>query len=164
MRFTYTPSFSDFWVYVLHRQLRVVIWIAVMLSALFFISPFLDLSSHPRSASETYLSNLGILILPAIVALAFPASYWAAKKRWAAAEELREEREYVIDEAGVRFRSKSVESAIEWKIVKEATMTGRFVYLMTAQRQFHYFPLTVVPNLDELRDLLRAKVGEVKSA
>jgi hypothetical protein len=113
---------------------------------------------------DIYRSALGLLILPGIVASIFLTTYWSARKRWLAADELREEREYDFEEAGIRVRMKSGESFTDWKVFKQAIVSKRFVYLRTAQRQFHFFPIAAVPDLPALRELLAAKVAERKNA
>lgn len=168
MRVHYLPTFADYWalnVFVLRRQFRKINIVAAGLVLLFLAYPWLPNPNRGNvSIFEYYRSSWGLLVLPGIVVCTFAATYWGARKRWAVADELREEREYVFDESGLRTKSASIDASIEWRIFKEAVITRDFVYLITAQRQFHYFPVTAVDDLPRLQALLREKIPNAKNA
>jgi len=165
MRIVYSPTFSDYWSlnsYVLFKQFRIVALFAGALLVLFLIFPMLPYTAHQNhDLLERYRASSGLLILPGIIAFIFAATYWGAKKRWAAAQELREEREYIFDDSGISVKTKTANSFTNWEIFTEAVVTKKFIFLSTAQRQFHYFPILAVPDLPRLRELLKEKVARV---
>ncbi len=87
------------------------------------------------------------------------ATLFAARKRWKAAEEVRIEREYEIDDVGVRVTGSSLYGFLEWRHFTEAEILKGYFLLKTAQNQYHFFPTAVVPDPGALSLLLAAKVS-----
>jgi hypothetical protein len=102
IRFRYQPTFKDYVAlnrFVMWRQLRYLIIIAGLLVVLFALLPVtLGSLGSSRSTWEIYRSSLTVLILPGIVMFLLISTYFAVRKRWNAAEELRIDREYEIDD------------------------------------------------------------------
>lgn len=169
MKISYSPTFRDYLALNLHavrKQFRGIVWLPI---ALLVAILFLSFASPPggvghRRIWDAHVSALDVLPIPAVIVVLVAAFYWGVKKRWASADELREAREYELDDRGVHFHASSGDGFTEWRIFKEAAITKRFVYLRTGQRQFHYFPVAAVPDVAELRALLVEKIGKVKGA
>lgn len=160
----YTPSFRDYWALNLHAMRRgrgiMLFWIAVLSLGYYILYPLIHgpLLNDKRSALEFYRESLGVLILPGVVALVVAATFVGARQRWSAALELHEEKRYELDEEGIRLKSKSVNAFTEWAIFKKYWITKRFAYIMTAQQQYHYFPLSSVSDVPALVSLLKRKI------
>jgi hypothetical protein len=166
MHIKFAPTFRDYWtlqMFALGSYLRWLIPFAVLSAVAFASAQLLDRNlPGDGSTRGSYPAHLSLLILPGIIAFILVTTYWAAQRRWAAAEELREEHEYEIDETGVRVRTKNSEIFCEWSIFKKAVITDPLVYLITAQGLFHYFPTRMVADIRALGKLLEAKIGSVK--
>ncbi|MEO6993018.1 MAG: hypothetical protein ABI273_05290 [Lacunisphaera sp.] len=164
IRFRFQPTFEDYSAlnrFVIWRQLRYLIVIAGMLVVLFALQPVtLGSMGGSRSASEVYRSSLGILILPGLVTFLLIVSYIAVRKGWNAAEELRIEREYEIDDIGVRVTGSSLSGFLEWRHFIKADRQSGYYFIKTAQSQFHYFPELVVPDQQALNELIARKMLE----
>ncbi len=160
----YIPTFNDYWALNrlnLLKLTRGLHWLAALVFCGYLVSPF-GLHSGAQTLSERYLTNSGLLILPGIVVIMWLTTYWGAKGRWTAAAELREEKLYEIDDTGIRVKGESFTGFNEWRLIKNAAITPKFVYLMTAQRQYFYFPTQAVPDLSQLKSLLQQKVPGFK--
>ena len=109
-----------------------------------------------------YQKSLAVLFIPGLTCFLLLATYIGVRKRWKTAEEIREEREYVIDEDGVRVIGTSLSGFLEWRHFTHAELKGGLFMLKTAQNQFHYFPAAVVSDPGALNALLARKVGKKK--
>ncbi len=166
MRFTYKPTFSDYWSLnycVAMRQTKALGLMAAILLALYLASPLVPYSSQSKvKGLALYSAHSPLLILPGIVAFIFATSYFGVKKRWKEATELREEREFLFEEKGLRVKTKSTEGFMDWALFQEANVNSKLMYLMTAQRVFQYFPLSVVPDVAALKAFLSQKIPGAK--
>jgi len=162
MRISYTPSFKDFQAfnfYVLGTRFRALLLISGISLVLFLMSPWI--SPAPKTGAsvvERYVANAGFLIVPAMAAFLAFAIHRAARRRWDGAAEMREMREYVIDEAGIHVQSPSIETHHDWSAMKKADFTQSYVYLMTGQRHYYFFPVQSVPDLAAMKALVGSKM------
>ena len=158
IRFRFQPRFEDWRALNLRaivRQLRVLLIIASVILFCYLVLPFAHrMVGRDVGVLETYRENFGVLWLPVIVALVLGGSYVAVRRRWQSVEELRVEKEYEIDEAGVRVTGASLNGFLEWKHFHSADYTRGCFFLKTHQNQFHYFPESVVPGRRAFLDLV----------
>jgi len=158
-QFTYEATREDFlrlnrmlyW-----RQLRMLIVFAVVSLFLFVAFPFLTIRT-PR-IPESYSSVWSILILPGLVVFMIIALEWSARRRWRDAAEIRASREYTIDDTGIHVKSATFNGFLAWEHLNDWKEAGGFLYLRTAQYQYYFFPLALVPDPAALRALVAAKV------
>ena len=165
LRFVYSPTFSDYWAFNLHVLCRQY-WFLLPFAGLSLVVYFLAQTILRVPEGDGIFNRLsaysGALVLPGIVLFTLLATYWSARVRWNTAQELREDREYQIHEAGIHVHARSFQAVVDWVLIKDAAITSRFVYLRTGQRQYYYFPVAVVPNLEQLTIMLRSNVKSVK--
>ena len=164
IRFQYTPSYKDWFAFnriVLLRQFRFLIVIAGCLLGIYLVYPFtLNALGHDEgTVFEVYTKNAGVLIMPGIVCFLLVAIYLGVRKRWRSAAELREVREYQIDEEGVRVTATSLAGFLAWRHITKVERRKGFFLLKTAQNQYYYFPESVVPDPEALHRLLKTKNG-----
>jgi hypothetical protein len=76
--------------------------------------------------------------------------YWAARQRWWAAPELREQREYTFAGDGIRVIGESFTAFVTWSNIASAERAGRQVLLGTHQDQFYLIPLAAFGTDEEL--------------
>ena len=166
IQFRYQPTLRDYLAFhrhILGRRLRTLTIIAGCLLALYLAVPFLaQRTEASQNVWGMYLSVSPLLILPALVAFIVVVTSVAARKRWKAAEELRIEREYQIDDVGVRVAGSSFAGFLEWKHFTDAEILKGYFILKTAQNQYHFFPASVVPDTETLSSLLAAKVSNTE--
>jgi hypothetical protein len=101
-------------------------------------------------------------LLPGFIGLMLLFTYRAIRKRWNSAEELREAREYVIDDAGIRITAATFSGFLEWRLLTRGELKQGYFLLRTGQNQFYYFPASIVPDQQALIDLLARKVPTKK--
>jgi hypothetical protein len=170
MRIDYSPTFPDYWAFTrfaLKRQFGRFIYLPLLLLAVYLVQPLLPLRLRPGqnlSALEVYRKNAKTLIFPGLFGLVFVMAYVGARNRWSQVKELREPKVFELDDAQLKASGESFTGSVDWSLVKEAHFTRKFVYLMTAQNQYYFFPVAAVPDVDQLRTLVAAKVARVKSA
>jgi len=165
IRFRYQPTFKDWFALnriVGFRHFRFAIALSLFLITGFLVYPLaLIVTGHNEGGiMEGYRQSAGLLLFPAVVCFLLIATHLAVRKRWRAAEELREAREYEIDETGVRFTGGTLSGFLEWRHFTRADLKKGYFLLRTAQNQFHYFPAEVVPDQQALSDLLARKVSK----
>ncbi len=111
-----------------------------------------------RTNAAIYRANAPLLFLPVwyffmrllIVALMF--------KRFKSAKELRAEREYILDEAGVHLRSEAFSSDINWSMFTLADCNRGYYFLRTGQKLYFYFPRSLVPDQAAFNALVESNV------
>ena len=161
-RFRYQPTFEDWRLLNMRATMRQLRFLTIVACGILFCYLALPLAhrmvGRTVNVLDTYLENFTALWLPAIVALLYAGSYFAVRRRWASVEELRTEKEYQIDEAGVRVTGDSLSGFLEWKHFHSADYARGFFFLKTHQNQFHYFPESVVPDRQALLDLVARHV------
>ena len=165
IRFKFVPTFEDYWAFnrrILFRSSRKLIWIAGLLMALFVIMPFMATPGQNKGVIDIYLGGSPLLILPAILAWMFYATYRGAKKRWELAEELRSEVEFEIGPEGVQVRREGGNGYLEWRNFVSAELTKGWFTLTTAQKSRHFFPESAVPDSAALRELLKEKIADAR--
>jgi hypothetical protein len=167
IQFKYQPTLRDYQLLnrrVLVRQFSKLFWFAGALLAIFLILPFLPLTSRSgHTVVQIYVSGLALLILPAIIALAFVSTYFAAKRRWRDASEIRSERLFEIDEKGMRVTGDKFSGFMEWSHFRSVDFSYGLVFIRTAQNQFHFFPERLVDDRTMLRNLLQKPARETQS-
>jgi hypothetical protein len=160
MKIKYQPTFSDYWalnIHSLRKQFGGISILAILMVGVFPFSSFF-VRSENGSVLDSYIRGAGILILPGIVCFTVVATFLAAKKRWVTSKELNETKEYDITDDRIRLISESADISLVWSIFKEAEITADWVYLSTAQNQYHYFPVKSVPEIEEVKRILRANI------
>jgi hypothetical protein len=165
IRFRYQPTFKDWFTFnriVGFRHFRFLIGLSLLLLILFLLYPFaLMVTGHDEvGIMGGYRQSVGLLVIPVVVCFLLIATYLAVRKRWRAAEEVREARDYEIDENGVRVTGITLSGFLEWRHFTRAELKKGYFLLKTAQNQFHYFPAAVVPDQQALGDLLARKVAK----
>lgn len=163
IRFSYQPIFEDWFAFnriVVMRQLRFINLLAILNLVAFLIYPFASGAGREdrETVLATYRNSARMLFIPGVAVFVLVATYVGVRRRWNAAAELREAREYEFDEGGVRVRTASFSSYLEWCLFKRAERRKGYFLLNTAQNQFHYFPESVVPDKDALDALLASKI------
>jgi hypothetical protein len=165
IRFRYQPTFED-WLalnrIVGFRHFWFLIWLSLLMLGLFVLSPFALIAAghHEVGSVEAYRQSAGLLLVPMVLCFILIATYLGIRKRWRDAGELREAREYVIDDNGVRVTCETQSGFQEWRHFTRASIKNGYFVLGTAQKQYHYFPAAVVPDQRALSDLLARKVSE----
>lgn len=167
MRIDYIPTFSDYWAfnrYAIKRQFSLLVYLPILLLVLYLVQPLLSHRlGQNLSALEVYRQNLKSLIWPGIFGLVFIMSYVGARQRWSKLKELRDPKVYEIDNEGLKVSSESFTASAEWSLINEAHFTPKFVFLMSGQNQYYFFPVSTVPDMEQLRSLVSGKVAKVKS-
>ncbi|MBP3958442.1 YcxB family protein [Gemmata sp. G18] len=91
---------------------------------------------------EGYAFAVPALLLAGAVFVYTPiATYFAARKRWETAEELREPRTYTFTDDGIEVVGKSFSGFMTWPIIIRAERAGGLVMLATRQQQFYLLPV-----------------------
>lgn len=163
IRFRFQPTLKD-WVafhrIVVLRQFRFLNVLALVIIAIFLIYPYaLRAADHEvESVVAIYWNNIGTLFVPFVAGLLVGWIHYSVKKRWRTAEEMREARDYEIDETGVRVTGSSLSGYLEWRHFTTTQRKGGYFLLKTAQNQFHYFPEAIVPDTKALAALLEEHV------
>jgi hypothetical protein len=165
IRFRYQPTFEDWFALnriVGFRQFWFLIGLSLLMIALFILYPFALMAAghHEVGVLEAYGQSVGLLLVPMVLCFLSIPTYLGIRKRWRNAGELREAREYEIDDNGVRVTGETLSGFLEWRHFTRASLTNGYFVLGTAQKQFHYFPATVVPDRQALSDLLARKVSK----
>ena len=184
MSFIYSPTFKDYWalnVYAEVRTRRFLIVLATVVLALIVVEPWLlHEFKDGDPVADYYKRSLPLLILPGGILFLILLMYLSARIQWAARRELRQPREYEIDDSGLRVKAAGSEGFLQWRGVTNASVTSRFVYLVTAQQQYYstsftirylfftaqrhyyYFPVSIVPDMQRLRELIKACVKSTR--
>lgn len=163
IRFRYQPTLEDYTMLnriVLYRHvtIRFLRWFALVLFVAFLVSPFLQQAGQVRRGIwESYGNNIGLLFLPFMAVFLWVSTTIGVKRRWNSATELRDTKDYEIDEQGVRLAASSFSGNMEWRLFKSADLARGYFLLRTAQNQYHYFPASVVPDQAALISLLQSK-------
>jgi hypothetical protein len=142
MCFHYKPTFSDYWSIlfrVLCRRIRILIWVAVLGIVALVFAAWLRAVGDNRDLALLCAFCAGGWFPAVILRVAFGAAYRAAKKRWAEAPDLREERDYTIDETGIGVRSAKFTGVVDWAVIKTAAITKQFVFLTTVQGDYYSY-------------------------
>ena len=79
------------------------------------------------------------------------------RKAWDKSSTLRAEREYQIDETGVRVEGDAFSGFLAWQAIESSECSGGYFFLKLDQKQYHYFPEAIVPDVQMLKDLLAAE-------
>jgi len=163
IRVSTTPTFNAYLRFVmwhLVRQVWFLIPIAILLLICFLLAPLIPFEQE--GAAARYRASLGALILPALVFVLLPLStYFAARKRWRLAADLRAPRTYVFSETGIELLSDSFKTQITWSHVATAYRRPDQILLGTAQKQFYLVSLRDFESPEQLNqflELVRRKV------
>lgn len=167
IRFRYQPTFEDWRAFnriVLQQQLRFfkVLALAIFILSLIYPLALRSMGRNEEGLLVAYRKNPAVWVIPGLAALVWGATYIGVRKRWKAAEELREAREYEIDQSGVRVTGASLSGCLEWRYFTRAERKDGYFLLKTGQNQFHYFPESAVSDKEALNALLAAKVPSKK--
>jgi len=162
----YNPTFQDFLAmnrWIARRVWRVVRYLSVVMIAFYLASPFLFHDPGSEGLLSTYAQSLCVLILPAVFFVLIPANlYFAAKKRWNAAPEIREPRRFVFSEDGITVEGGSFSGRVGWSHITGAEAHRGLVILKTNQSMYYLFSEKGFP--DEIQreaflHLVRKKVS-----
>jgi len=169
MKFNHTPTFASYWMlnkrhFFKIRGVKLLLFISAFSILFYLINPIMNHQwlGYDHSIGELYLSSMGILILPLIMALMFTATYIGAKKRWKSAAELRCEKTYDITDSEIHVTATGIDSHLGLQYIAEAELWRGWIFLMTNQRTYHFFPLSAVPEPDKLISMLAAKIAKTK--
>jgi hypothetical protein len=167
IRISTTPTFSAYARFVMwaaFRQCRFLVPFAILALICFLLAPVIPLER--QGAMARYRASLSGLILPGMVFVLLPlSSYYAARKRWQNATELRAPRTYVFSDEGVDIAAQSFNSHVAWKHVVTADQHRDQILLGTAQKQFY---LVLVDDFesqeqfDRFLELVRSKVANCR--
>jgi hypothetical protein len=162
VRFRYTPTFEDWRALNRHvwlKQFRLLIVVASVVLFCFVALPFAHrLVGRDVGLWETYKSNIGALWLPGVVAFLLGAVYYGIYRGWRTRADVREEREFVIDEHGVSVAGTSFSGSLDWQHLKEADVVRGLVMLKTKQNAFYYFPRRLIADWPAFQSLVSEHV------
>ncbi len=162
----YEPTFRDFlslnrW--TIRRRWRILRCLSAFLLAVFLASPFLFHDLGAEGVLPSYARSLLVLMLPAVAFVVVPMNlYFAAKKRWNAAPEIREPRRFTFSEDGIAVDGRSFSGRVAWSHIVGAGSYRGLVILKTNQGLYYLFPERAFPNDDErgaFLSLVRKKVS-----
>lgn len=167
MNFTHTPKFADYWMlnkrHLLKiRGVKILIPMAICFLIYFLLSPVISNQYSSKSTIDSYLSSWPFLILPIVIFYLPFTTYRAAKKRWGNTAELRCEKRYEIFDSGMRITGEGFDSSIEWQYFKSVEISRGWIFIVTYQGVYYYFPVSVIPEPEKLFTLLKTKVGKPK--
>jgi hypothetical protein len=165
LRFSYKPTFDDYWRfnrYFILRSFRPLMPVVYLMLGFYLLAPLWQAPEYRMTVAETYFGWLPLLILPGLLALGLLVGYLASRRRWEHAPEVRLEREYEIDERGIRVRGDGMDGFLEWKYLTLAESRDGLFFIKTGQNQFYYFPSKIVGDIGALTELLRANVKNTK--
>src|SRR5512146_2143297 len=114
----YQPTFRDFlslnrW--IVRRRWRTIRLLAIVAIALFLASTPLFHDVEAEGILAPYAQSLAVLVLPAAFLVGLPvALYFAARKRWSAAPEIREPRRFTFSEDGIAVEGRTFSGRIAW--------------------------------------------------
>jgi hypothetical protein len=162
IRFRYHPTLEDYLRLnrmLLWRRLRWLMIFAAGSLLCFLLFPLLlDPLTQGHSVTESYRLVWPLLILPGLVTMLIVATERGARQRWANAPEIRVDRDYEIDEAGLRVTSETFSGSLAWDHLTHAEERRGFFYLSTAQNLFYFFPMALVSDPEALKALVARKV------
>ncbi len=162
----YEPTFRDFLAlnrWIVRRKWRVIRYLSALMLAIFLASPFLFHDLAEEGILLPYAQSLAVLVLPAVVLIILPVNlYFAAKKRWNAAPEIREPRRYAFSEEGIAVEAGSFSGRAAWSHVTSAETHRGLVILKTNQNAYYLFSENGIPDdlqRDAFLSLVRRKVS-----
>ncbi len=162
----YEPTFRDFlslnrW--NIRRRWRILRYLSLLPLALFLASPFLLHDLGTEGFLVSYARSLVVLLLPAVAFVVVPLNlYFAAKKRWNAAPEIREPRRFTFSDDGIVVEGRTFSGRVAWSHITGAGSHRGLVILKTNQGLFYLLSERAFPNEDELESflsLVRKKVS-----
>ncbi len=165
IRFKYTPSFADYWLFnrwALMRVFRKILPFAALSLLVYLCAPWWFKKLQFATPVEAYQHTWFLLFLPAFVLVVYLLSYRAARKAWKTSGPLREERECTFDEAGVQIQGGSYEGRSDWQNFTHAWRYKGLVLIESGQRQFHYFAVSCLPSPEAFFELVSRKVPKAK--
>ncbi len=157
----YTPSFHDFLAlnrWIARRRWRLVQILSVAPIALYLGSPWLFHDTGAEGILLPYAQSLAVLALPAFFLLGLPLIlYFAVKKRWNTAPEIREARRFTFSEDGIVVEGGTFAGRVAWSHIRGAETHRGLVILKTQQGAYYLFPERAFPDEDR-RDAFAALV------
>lgn len=166
IRFRYQPTFKNHAAFnrrFVWRRLRIPAFFGGLFFVMCCIQP-LAAGAIRRDGglpNDVHLSP-AVMIIPILVAVILVLTHYSIRKAWNKAGDLRAEREFQIDDTGVRVEGPSFSGFLEWQNMASAERTGGYFFLKTLQNQYYYFPESVVPDVRILTDLLARKFPKAK--
>ncbi len=164
----FTPTFHQYFNFcrsIQPRILRVLRASAYIGLLGFVLAPFLP-SDENLTTLEKYGASIRLLILPALMLISFPLTmYFAVKKRWNVADELRERKVYEFSDAGISVKAGSFESSSSWSNFIKAETVGPTISIFNAQFMAHLIPVSAFSNSEDVaafKYLLRSKIQNCK--
>jgi hypothetical protein len=161
IRVHYEPTFRDYWRLQLYALFRgygcsvLAIYLAGVIAAPFIFGDVANGSNN----WDFYISYLPPLVFPGFL---FLMLYWASRRAWNRADEVRSPRDYEFDENGMKSSTRLSSGSLDWRIIKKAFFHKGIYYLKTGQRTYFYFPCSAVSDQKAFVELLRREVETVK--
>ena len=166
IRFSYVPTFSDFLLfnrYAVRPLSKKMLPGGIVFFLLFcLLTAQLFFSGAPFEWRRFLFSTP--LLIPGVIAIFLQFIMpLLVKKRWESAKELREDKNYTIDETGIRVDAGTLGGFVEWQHVSEADVYKGLFLFKTYQSHFYFFPVSCVPDKPRLIEIAREKVKTSKS-
>ncbi len=162
----YQPTFRDFlslnrW--IVRRRWRTLRGLAIVAIALFLASTPLFHDIEAEGILAPYAQSLAVLVLPAAFLVGLPvALYFAARKRWSAAPEIREPRRFTFSEDGIAVEGRTFSGRVAWAHITGAEAHRGLVILKTNQNMYYLFSESGFPDeadREAFASLVRKKVS-----
>ncbi len=162
----YDPTFRDFlslnrW--IVRRRWRAVRLLAIVMLAFFAASTPLFHDLEAEGYFLPYAQSLAILALPALALVGLPLTlYFAARKRWNTAPEIREPRRFTFSEEGIAVEGQTFSGRVAWTHITGAESHRGLIILKTNQNMYYLFSERGFPDEadhDAFASLVRKKVS-----
>ncbi len=162
----YEPTFRDFlslnrW--IVRRRWRAIRSLSVVAIALFVAGTLLFHDPGGGGVFRPYSRSLAVLMFPAVFLVGLPATlYFAVKKRWNAAPEIREPRRFTFSEDGIAVEGRTFSGRVAWSHITGVESHRGLIILKTNQNMYYLFSERGFPDEDareEFASLVRKKVS-----
>ena len=138
--------------------------IAIVCLTGFLLAPALPFEGNPGVFS-VYKSCVGVLFLLVLVFVLLPiTTYFAARKRWRTAAEVREPRTFEFTDRGISIKGLTFSGEAAWTNIDRAETARALILIYTQQNLGYLIPRDAMTPEQEasLRALLRNKVANCK--
>jgi len=164
--FSYHPRFADYLAfnrYALWKILRMPAIFGMLALFAYTVGPLAQNSLNGQG-SQVDPGQIAMDALKAMlpVPIVIGSIYFAIWRAWNRSEVLRSEREFEVGEDGIRVWSSSFNGFLDWRHFEYAEEVGRYFFLKTSQRAYHYFPVSAVPDRGAFVALLKSKLPKTR--